>query len=82
MADPGLKMDSLRTTPAQGHKRRTIARGCRRGQEIVEVGIKMDVETFTELRERALRERTSLAQQVRIMVEIGLETVKLDAVPK
>jgi hypothetical protein len=33
----------------------------------------MDEETFDEIRRRAIRENTSVAQQIRLLIEWGLE---------
>lgn len=35
--------------------------------------VRMDEETFDEIRRRAIRENTSVAQQIRLLIEWGLE---------
>ncbi len=35
--------------------------------------VRLDDETFNEIRERAIRENTSVAQQIRLLIEWGLE---------
>ncbi len=37
------------------------------------VSVRFDPETFEQIRARAERERTSFGEQVRVLVEVGLE---------
>ena len=52
--------------------------GPARGVEIAggrrQVVVKMDTSQFEEVRDRALREGTSLAEQIRLLIEWGLES--------
>lgn len=41
-----------------------------------QIVVRMDHETFDDLRARAIRERTSLSEQVRTMIEWGLESAR------
>jgi hypothetical protein len=58
-------------TPANG------SRAKRRGRitpaTVRHIKIQFDDETFDTVRERAVKARTSFAEQVRLLVEIGLE---------
>jgi hypothetical protein len=47
-----------------------------RGETNRRIVITLDDETFSAVRSRALEQRTSFAEQVRILVEWGLETVE------
>lgn len=51
--------------------------GPARGVELAggrrQVVIKMDTSQFDEVRERVIRENTSLAEQIRLLIEWGLE---------
>ncbi len=53
----------LRTGPAKG-----VQRGSWR-----QLVVKIDSDTFEEIRARAERENTSMAEQVRLLIEWGLE---------
>ena len=64
-------MTYLKKIPAQGCKRR----GDKATTQIV---IRMDDDTFNQVRDRASRERTSFAEQVRILIEWGLETAGME----
>jgi hypothetical protein len=75
----------MRTNPEQPsclrrHKApgRGVAKGSDRGNFTREVGFKIDDETLTEIRDLAIRAGTSLSEQVRSLIEIGLETLKLE----
>lgn len=46
--------------------------GCRRGKHI-KIVCAFDDEMFAEVRKRAVRAKTSVAEQVRLLVEWGLE---------
>lgn len=43
----------------------------------LQVSIRLDVETFQTIRARAWREQTSVAEQVRLLVEWGLEAANV-----
>lgn len=49
----------------------SVQRGKRHQRRIV---VGFDDETFEQVRQRALTERTSFGEQVRLLVEFGLET--------
>lgn len=48
------------------------AKGFRRGNH-VKLVCAIDPETFEEIRARAVQQQTSVAEQVRILIEFGLE---------
>jgi hypothetical protein len=52
-----------------------VARGCRRrgSNDRLQVVVRLDDDTFAEVRSRAQRECTSFGEQVRLLVEWGLE---------
>jgi hypothetical protein len=53
---------------------RALAKGCRtRARDRPQVVVRLDDEMFEEVRQRAEREKTSFGEQVRILVEWGLE---------
>ena len=53
---------------------RTPGRGVRReGQNALQIVVRFDDETFAQIRRRAVREGTSFGEQVRRLVEWGLE---------
>lgn len=49
------------------------ARGVRRSDGTIQAVVKLDPDTFEAVRQRAVREETSFAEQVRILLEWGLE---------
>lgn len=56
--------------------------GLRRSENsLVRIVVGFDVETFDEIRSRALAQRTSFAEQVRLLVTWGLEAAQ-DADPR
>lgn len=56
-----------------GHtQKRPVAQGVRKG-EYIGVVVRFDPETFEQIRGRALREATSFGEQVRTLIEWGLE---------
>lgn len=57
-------------------QKREVARGTidPRRPELRQTIVRMDAETFEEIRERAVREKTSFSEQVRLLLEWGLET--------
>ena len=59
----GTKFESRRKKPAVG---------CRKGNHI-KVVCAFDDETFREVRRRAVKEQTSVAEQIRKLTEWGLE---------
>lgn len=56
-----------------------VAVGCfgkrDKNKEHPQIVIRFDVETFEQIRTRAVANRTSFSKQVRELIEIGLETV-------
>lgn len=52
-------------------------RGVRKGAQVQHV-CRFDDETFDQIREVAVRDGISLSEAVRVLVEIGLETRKLE----
>lgn len=56
-----------RTRPANGHKRKS---------GMIVLAVYFDEDTFAEMRARAVKEKTSVGQQVRMLVEWGLEAEK------
>lgn len=52
------------------------ARGHRVARTLINATITLDDETFTEIRQRAMKARRSFCAEVRDLLEIGLETVK------
>lgn len=52
------------------------AQGYRRNETERRIVIGFDDETFAEIKQRAVKSRTSFAAEVRLLVETGLETVK------
>jgi len=66
-----------------GNLCRQAARGVATPAGEVQVVCAFDPETFAEIREMAVRTRTSFRAQVRLLVEFGLEDIKLaDAEPR
>jgi hypothetical protein len=63
---------------AQRHASRTqdVARGTRdkRHPGYVSTVVRLDEETFAAIRQRAIAQRTSFGEQVRTLLEWGLET--------
>lgn len=53
---------------------KNAAVGLRKGA-MVRVVVSFDEETFDQIRSRALAEHSSFAEQVRVLVEFGLEDV-------
>lgn len=51
------------------------ARGCRRrdAKNVLQAVVRFDPDTFEQIRQRAIAEKTSFAEQVRRLVEWGLE---------
>lgn len=61
----------------------TVAKGCiRRGDAhgdhkcIRRIVVSFDDETFEEIRQRAVKAGTSFAEQVRLLVEFGMESAE------
>ncbi len=50
-----------------------VAKGAIRNSGLITSTIHLDPEVFAEVRERAIREGTSFGEQVRLLVEWGLE---------
>ena len=61
-----------RKTPANGSKKRGA--GLRGFGEVSRIVIVFPDEMFQRIRERAVKAKTSFAEQVRLLVEWGLET--------
>jgi hypothetical protein len=62
--------------PPHGHtQKRSVARGCRKHRQHGRLGIVcyLDEDTFFAIRKRAVKEHTSFGEQVRILLEWGLE---------
>ena len=59
-----------RATPSSPRRRR------RREVDYPQVVVRLDDETFHEVRDRAVTLGTSFAEQVRLLVEWGLETAR------
>lgn len=59
-------------------QKRPVARGSKdpRFPEHTQIVVRLDDETFAQIRERAVREGTSFGEQVRTLVEWGLEAVQ------
>lgn len=53
-----------------------VARGHAKGEVNRKCVILLDNETFDEVRERAIASKTSFAAEARVLIEIGLETMK------
>jgi hypothetical protein len=60
----GCTFTARRSRPARGTRRGTTAR----------LVVTFDDETFAEIRARAVKAGTSVAEQIRQLVEFGLET--------
>lgn len=56
-------------------QKRPVARGAKRPSQpgTSQCVVRLDDETFGQIRERAIREGTSFAEQIRLLVEWGLE---------
>jgi hypothetical protein len=52
-----------------------IANGGKFGEQL-RINCLFDPDTFEELKQRAYKEKTSMAEQIRLMVEWGLESAK------
>lgn len=57
-------------------KRTKQAKGCHQWNHVKFV-CAIDPETFSQIRDRAVKAQTSVAEQVRILIEWGLETETL-----
>lgn len=53
---------------------KSVANGLRNGA-MVRVVVSFDEETFDQIRSRAIAQQSSFAEQVRLLVEFGLEDV-------
>lgn len=42
-----------------------------------DTSIRFDMETFEEIRQRAIKKKTSFGAEIRMLVELGLETEKM-----
>ena len=56
-------------------KRRIPAKGVRKGCNVGLV-VRLDDETFDTIRERAVKHGTSVAEQIRLLIEWGLESAQ------
>ncbi len=64
-------MEGMRVTRAV--PARKVARGVRHGPNDMRIVVSFDDETFATIRQRALDDGTSFAEQVRLLCEWGLE---------
>lgn len=67
---------AMKSTPRLPVRTRAPALGLLRGNGMRRLVIDFDDEMFAALRSRAVRERTSVGEQVRTMVEWGLESAE------
>ena len=55
----------------------TSARGCKRHKgSMLKIVVLLDDETFDEVKSGALANQCSFAAQARMLIEVGLETIK------
>ena len=50
----------------------------RHGTDLRRIVISMDSETFADVREGAARNKCSFTAQARMLIEVGLETLKIE----
>lgn len=57
-------------------QKRSVAKGVRHKDGTLGVVCRFDDETFAVIRQRAIDERTSFGEQIRILIEWGLEAAE------
>ena len=67
--EPGVFRECAKKPPARGHKHRGKS-------TMLKTVILLDDETFSDVRDGALRNSCSFAAQARMLIEVGLETLK------
>lgn len=54
-------------------QKRPVARGVRKNPGCLQCVVELDDDTFETVRQRAIKQSTSFGEQVRILIEWGLE---------
>jgi hypothetical protein len=71
-ADSMVKNEKPRRRCERIAKPVKVARGSRKG-ELIQTMVSFDIETFTEIRDRAITQNMTFVDQLRLLVEWGLE---------